>query len=69
MSGDMKTAYEGAEGMLPQMKGNLTIRNENSTYSLVNSFSLLSSVGQDMSLFSQYLLYPLSQVLWGRWDI
>ena len=45
MSCDMKTLYAGAEGMFPQMKGQLTILNKKSprlSYSLVNSFSLPS---------------------------
>ena len=42
---DIKTPYTGVEGMLPQMKGTLTILNEKSpclSLSLVNSFPLLS---------------------------
>ena len=41
----METPYTGAEGMLPRMKGDLTIRNEKSlrlSYSLVNIFPLPS---------------------------
>ena len=40
----MKTPYAGAEEMLPQVKGKLTIQNEKSrlSYSLVNSFPLSS---------------------------
>ena len=43
MSCHMKTPYRGADGMLPQMKGKLTILNENAlrlSYTLVSSFPL-----------------------------
>ena len=45
MSSDMKTTYAGAEGILQQTKGKLTIRNEKSsrlTNSVINSFPLPS---------------------------
>ena len=39
----MKTLYAGAEGMLPQIKGKLTIRNEKS-YSLEVVCRIVSSI-------------------------
>ena len=74
---DRKTPYAGVDGMLPLMKGKLTLLSERSSrlsYSLGKSFTLpsilISECGSryeaDLTVVSFILR---SQVLWSRCDV
>ena len=69
MSCNTKTPYAGAEGMLPQMKGNLTIRNEKSArlpyiiWSIVFLNHRSLSVSQDIRLTSVSVVFFFSSSL------